>query len=140
MLIGHYESQLDLIKGRTAMPAKFRKIIGRTAILTPGYEGSLMIIPRDSWNRVTKDIVNRPLVAEPAREIDRYLLGNAFEIELDHQGRFILPPVLKKMMVVEKTVVFVGMGNRLEMWGRSAWEKQTAYLNQNIKRISKALV
>jgi len=139
MLIGNYSSKLDLEKGRTALPKKFRQLLGKKIIITAGYEKSLMIISHSSWEKVAGGIVNRPFISGSARETDRFLLGSAFEIELDIQGRFIIPQSLRSHAGLSGDIVFVGVGNRIEVWDYAGWEKHQKYLAENIEKIAKKL-
>ena len=83
MLIGNFQTKLDLKKGRTALPKKFRQLLGKKVIVTSGYENSLMVVSYSSWEKVVGDVVNKPFIHGAARETDRFLLGNAFEVDLD---------------------------------------------------------
>lgn len=139
MLLGSYETRLDLKKGRTALPAKFRQLLGKKIVVTMGNEGALLIVSHAAWKSVVEDIVNRPFISQPAREIDRFLLGNAYEADLDDQGRFIVPSALRGYGQLKEEVVFVGMGNRVELWSKNGWQAQLKYLKQNINQISQKL-
>lgn len=139
MLLGHYLAKLDLKKGRTALPSKFRQLLGKKIIITKGYENTLMIIGLASWEKVVGGIINRPFILGEARETDRFLLGSAFEIDLDHQGRFIIPQNLRSTAQLSEEIIFVGVGNRIEIWNKKSWEKHQQYLDQNIIEITKKL-
>lgn len=139
MLIGNYLIKLDTQKGRTALPKKFRNLLGRKIILTAGLEKTLMIVGQSSWQKVVGDIINKPFISSPARETDRFLLGSAFEVELDDQGRFIIPQALRKYAHLSQNIVFVGVGNRVEIWNKNTWSKHQQYLDKNIERISQQL-
>jgi len=104
-----------------------------------GYEGALLIVDQKSWEKLTADIVNRPFISQPARETDRFLLGNAYELDLDSQGRFVFPLQLREYANLGKKVIFVGMGNRVELWAAEKWQIQVKYLKDNISRISQKL-
>ena len=123
MLIGNYSAKLDLKKGRTALPKKFRLLLGKKVIVTAGYENSLMIVSMDSWEKVAGAIVNKPFISSAARETDRFLLGSAFEVDLDTQGRLIVPPALRSYAKLSSNIVFVGVGNRVEVWDQGAWDE-----------------
>jgi len=139
MLIGNYLTKLDIKKGRTALPKKFRQLLGKKIIITNGYENSLMVISQTSWQKVVGEIVNKPFLSSSARNIDRFLLGSAFEVKLDNQGRFIIPLSLRKYAHLSQDIIFVGIGNRIEIWDKEKWLKQKQYLQKNIKLISEKL-
>ncbi len=139
MLIGNFSSKLDKEKGRTALPKKFRQLLGKKIVVTVGYENSLTIIGASSWQKVVGDIVDRPFISGPVRETHRFLLGSAFEVELDAQGRFIIPPNLRSYAKLSENIVFIGVGNRVEIWDQESWEKHQDYLDENIEKISQKL-
>lgn len=139
MLIGNYLAKFDIKKGRTALPKKFRQLLGRKIIITAGLENTLMIISQNSWEKVVGGIINKPFISGPARETDRFLLGSAFEVELDSQGRFIIPQTLRLYAGLSRDIVFVGVGNRVEIWSQKAWKKHQEYLDKNIERIAQQL-
>lgn len=139
MLLGNYLAKLDLQKGRTSLPSKFRSILGQKIIITLGFENTLMIIGLKSWEKVVGGIVNQPFIAGAARDTDRFLLGSAFEAELDSQGRFIIPPSLRQRTKLTEDIIFVGVGNRIEVWDKDAWEKHQEYLATNIETITQKL-
>lgn len=139
MLLGNFLARLDLKKGRTALPKSFRKLLGEKVIITAGFDNSLMIIGQSNWQKVVGEVINKPFVMSPARQTDRFLLGNAFEIKLDSQGRFIIPPALRSLANLSQDIVFVGMGNRVEVWDQEGWAKQQQYLKENIETIAQKL-
>lgn len=139
MFLGNYTQKLDAKKGRTAIPSRFRKLLGKKAVITQGYEGSLILVSSISWKKVVKGVVNKSFLSGASRQTDRFLLGNAFEIELDKQGRFILPKALKDYAKLGKSIIFVGVGSRIEVWNKTVWQKQQKYLTENIAQISEKL-
>ncbi len=139
MLLGNFLARLDLEKGRTALPKSFRSLLGEKVIVTAGFDNSLMIISQNSWQKVVGEVVNKPFIFSPARETDRFLLGNAFEVKLDGQGRFIIPQALRALANLSEDIVFIGMGNRIEIWDQEAWTKHQQYLKNNIETIAQKL-
>lgn len=139
MLIGNYQSKIDSEKGRTALPKKFRQELGKKIIITAGYENSLMIVSHNSWQKVVGEVINRPFIEGAARETDRFLLGSAFEAALDSQGRFIIPKALRNYAGLSEDIVFVGVGNRVEIWNQEKWQDHQLFLDENIERIAEKL-
>ena len=80
-----------------------------------------MIVSNKDWRQVVGQITNQKLTLEPARATDRFLLGSAFEIDLDSQGRFIIPKYLRDYAQIQTAAVFIGVGNRVELWSESRW-------------------
>lgn len=139
MFIGHFQTNFDNAKGRTAMPAIFRKLIGVKAIITKGYENSLIMVSLQDWQQIAKQVSTGNFLSSMQRQTDRFLLGNAFEVEFDSQGRFIIPLKLREHAKLGKEILFVGVGNRIEVWDRLVWEKNDQYLNENIEKISQQI-
>ena len=138
MLIGHYQTKLST-KGRVALPSTFKKSLGINLIITAGYEKSLMIVSKANWQSVVGNITNQPLSLEPARATDRFLLGSAFNLDLDTQGRFIVPKYLRKYANLLENVVFIGVGNRVELWSQTKWDNYEKYLDKNISQLGEKL-
>ena len=138
MLIGNYKTKAST-KGRVALPSKLKKALGDKLIITAGYEKSLMIIPQNDWEKVVGEITNSKLTLEPARATERFLLGSAFEVELDAQGRFIIPQYLRKYASITKGAVFIGVGNRVELWSSDKWTDYEKYLDKNIEQLGQKL-
>lgn len=138
MLIGHYQAKLSA-KGRVALPSTFKKSLGIKLIITAGYEKSLMIVSESNWQTVVGEITNQRLSLEPARATDRFLLGSAFKLELDAQGRFIVPKYLRTYAEISEDVVFIGVGNRVELWSQAKWSEYEKYLDKNISQLGEQL-
>ena len=138
MLIGHYLTKVGP-KGRLALPAKFKRVMGTKIIVTTGYENTLMIVAFKDWQTVVGQVTNQGLTLGPARATDRFLLGGAFEIELDSQGRFIVPKTLRDYAAISGAAVFVGVGNRVELWAQTKWQAYQKYLKINITKLGESL-
>jgi MraZ protein len=124
VLIGHYFQSLSK-KGRVALPVNFRKHLGSRIILSRWYEGSLAIFQTEWWKKIVEQATQGLSVTAPARDTERFLLGGAYEIELDSQGRFVIPqPAREYAKFVSSEVVFVGLGNRVEIWEKRRWIKR----------------
>lgn len=138
MFIGQYQTKVDP-KGRAALPTKFKRLLGIKAIVTAGYENSLMIVALKDWQAVVGQVTNRGLTLGPARATDRFLLGGAFEIDLDKLGRFLIPRALRDYASITADVVFVGVGNRIELWAENKWREYQKYLKTNISQLGEKL-
>lgn len=134
MLIGNYTQKFNA-KGRTALPVKFRKELGDHLVLLQGYEQCLVLVPAASLNTLMHP--DRPFALSSARETERFLLGNAFEVEIDDQGRFVIPNPLREFgKLMSDEVIFVGLGNRVEVWDPGQWKTYQSYLAENGTKIA----
>ncbi|MBI2007505.1 MAG: division/cell wall cluster transcriptional repressor MraZ [Candidatus Blackburnbacteria bacterium] len=122
MLVGQYIQKLSK-KGRVALPSRFRKEVGERIILSRWYEGSLAIFGPEAWHKVVERVTKDSVLGVPLRVSERFLLGGAFEITLDEQGRFVVPLPLRNYAGMEDEVIFLGLGNRIEVWAKERWEE-----------------
>lgn len=138
MLLGKYRSKVTE-KGRLAFPAKLRGQLGRKVVITQGYEKSLIAVSQSGWHELIEDTGKRPFVFGPARDTTRFLLGGAQVLNLDKQGRFVLPQHLIEYAQVGSEVIFLGLGTYVEIWDVARWEKYQKYLEVNIEDIADRL-
>ncbi len=135
MLIGRYASKVS-VKGRIAVPVKLREELGNSAVIAQGYEKSLLLVNTSKWKELTGFLSGKPLTMGPARDTERFLYGSAFEIELDDQGRMVIPQELRAFAGLTDEAVFLGLGNRVEIWSRAHWTEYEERLAKNIEHIA----
>lgn len=128
MLIGEYIHQLDA-KGRLIMPSKIKVDIGERFILSKGLDGCLFAYSQTEWLKFEDKLKSLPLSDANARNFVRFFLSGATECEIDKQGRFLIPNNLRECAKLEKEVVIIGVGTRLEIWDKVTWQK----IDENIK-------
>ncbi len=121
MLLGLYEAKLT-DKGRLALPKKFRKQLGENVIIARWYETCLVVVGKKEWEELLSKLTGKAeFITRPVRDTDRFILGSAFEVDLDKQGRFVVPRLLKDYAGLRSEVVFLGLGNRVEIWSKKNW-------------------
>ncbi|MHB8255772.1 MAG: division/cell wall cluster transcriptional repressor MraZ [Acidiferrobacterales bacterium] len=129
MLRGLNELNLDS-KGRLAIPTRYRDTLDRHCegrmVVTVDRDRCLLLYPLPDWEEIERKLVKLPSYNEPARRLQRLLIGHATECELDGSGRILLPPPLREFASLEKTVVMIGQGNKFEIWDAAAWNTQRA--------------
>lgn len=135
MLIGRYASKISP-KGRVAIPIKLREELGNSAVIAQGYEKSLLLVNGSKWKELTGFLAGKPLTMGSARDTERFLYGSAFEIELDDQGRTVIPQELRAFAGLATEAVFLGLGNRVEIWSRAHWAEYEERLAKNIEHIA----
>lgn len=121
MLIGEYEHSLDA-KGRLIMPAKIREDIGEKFIVTKGLDGCLFGFSQNEWENFEEKLKTLPLTNKNARDFVRFFLSGAIECEIDKQGRFLIASNLREYATMEKEVVIIGVGTRIEIWNKDKWK------------------
>ena len=123
MFIGEYEHTIDN-KGRVIMPVKLREEIGEKFIVTKGQEGCLFAYSNDEWKNFEEKLKTLPSYTNKnVRDFIRYCLSGAVECELDKQGRFLISANLRKHAMLEKDVVIIGVGTKIEIWDKSMWKR-----------------
>ena len=125
MLIGTYRHSVDA-KKRMRMPSKFKSELGANFVITKGNSGNLFVFSNEQFSALYEKMVSLPLFDEEVQKPIRKFLSSAFEAEEDNQGRVLLPKELVKHAGIEKNMVFVGVGNRVEIWAEEAWDKLDA--------------
>jgi len=128
MFIGEYNHSLDT-KNRIIIPAKFREELGKNFVLTKGLDGCLYVYPKNQWEVLQKKLETLPLTNKNARAFVRFFFSGAHELELDKQGRTLIPQNLLEYGQIQKEIVSIGVSNRIEIWSREKWEE---YNNSNI--------
>ena len=128
MLIGEFEHSLDA-KGRLIMPAKLREAIGDKFVVTKGLDGRLFAFSIEEWSNFEEKLKSLPLSNRNSREFTRFFLSGATECEIDKQGRFLIPTNLRETASLQKEVVIIGVGTRIEIWDKEKWN---SYNDENI--------
>jgi len=138
MLIGQYCTKISP-KGRLAFPKKFREALGDKLVITVGYESSLMAVSAKEWKSLIEATENKPFILDSARDTNRFLLGEASEVDLDEQGRCVLPLYLRDHAKIGEEVIFLGLNKYIEIWDKKSWEEYQKNLNENIGKIANKL-
>lgn len=120
MLIGQYTHIVD-DKRRVSLPAKFRKALGSTVVITHGLDGSLFLFPIKEWEEVMRKLKELSLGSADSRAMNRFLLSGAMDQKIDALGRVLIPEYLAKYAGIEDTATIVGISDRVEMWNPEKW-------------------
>ena len=123
-------------KGRMAMPVRFRELFaaaseGKLVITIDTEESCLMIYPLPEWDIIQAKLEQLPSFNPAARRIQRLLIGHATDVELDGNGRILLPSVLREYAQLEKKAILLGQGKKIELWSESRWNaRRDDYLQE----------
>jgi MraZ protein len=120
MFIGEFSHTLDQ-KGRVALPAKFRDDLKKGAVVTRGLDNCLFVFTKAEWNKLAQKLAALPLAQANSRAFSRLMLAGAMDIEVDKQGRAMLPEYLRQFDGLKKDVVVAGLYSRLEIWDSETW-------------------
>ena len=125
MFMSEYNHTIDT-KGRLIIPAKFREKLGEVFVVSKGMDGCLFVYANDDWNAFEQKLTSLPLINKEARQFARFFLAGAAEVELAKQGRILLPANLREFAGLDKDVVLVGVGSRVEIWSKDKWDAMNA--------------
>ena len=128
MLVGDYIHNLD-IKGRIFMPSKFRDDMSDGFVATKGMERTMAIYSRKEWERIEAAV--RKLPTAEARNFRLVMSSGAAELEIDKQGRFVIPQKLREYANLEGDVAFIGLSDHIEIWTKERWDE---YNKENEKK------
>ena len=138
MFLGEYEHSLDA-KGRMAVPARFRALLGEGAVITRGFDRCLVIYPPDVWRSFAERLDALPVTQAAANTVKRFRFAGATECEFDKQGRVLVPSPLRGYAELSETVVVVGQYSRIEIWDRTRWQEISARAEEESGSIAEQL-
>ena len=121
--MGEYNHSLDS-KGRLIVPSKFRDLLGDEFYVTKGLDPCLVAYTPEKWQEVLDSLEDQlPTNFRNGREMRRYLIGGSAEVEIDKQGRVLIPGNLRQFAHLEKNLVLVGAGDYFEIWDEQAGQQ-----------------
>lgn len=138
MFIGEYNHNLD-DKGRLAIPAKFRVVFKKGAVVTKGLDNCLFLYAPEQFEKIAAKFAALPISQAKARAFTRHMLAGAMEVEFDNQGRITLPEYLRRFSGLKRKVVVAGLYNHLEIWEEAAWNKYKGEAEKNSNAIAEEL-
>ena len=126
MFMGEYNHTIDA-KGRLIVPSKFREALGDTFVVTKGLDGCLFVYDNEEWQAFEEKLRSLPITNKEARQFARFFLAGAAEVEVDKQGRILVPNILREFAQINKEVVLIGVASRIEIWSKERFEGITAF-------------
>lgn len=138
MFIGEYHHSID-DKSRVAIPAKFRDELKRGAVVTKGLDTCLVVYPQAQWQALADKLSSLPISQSNTRAFSRFLLSGAMDVELDKQGRMLLPDYLRQYAKMGRKVIVVGLHTRLEIWDEDQWNAYRAKTEEASIQIAEQL-
>ena len=123
-------------KGRLAVPARHRGTLasnggaateasGSGLVLTVDPSGCLLLYPRVVWEPIQARLMALSSFNAEIRRLQRLLVGHADDVDMDSAGRILVSPALRQYAALDHRVVFVGQGNKFELWDETRWHEQT---------------
>jgi MraZ protein len=138
MLLGEYELRLDH-KGRLAIPARFRGAFRDGLVLSRGFDKCLIAYTVAEWEKVAEKLVALPLTQLKPRRISRFIFSGAFDLELDRQGRVIIPLTLRQYAELNDEAIVVGAYSHLQIWSKKLWTSEKEFMSEHAAEIAEAV-
>ena len=117
-------------KGRVVVPARHRDVLMTVAagrvVLTADPSRCLLLYPLSEWEPIEKKLNGLSDFNSRTRSLKQLMVGYAHDMDMDGAGRILLPPMLRKFAELDKNVVLVGQGNKVELWTEERWEMRVA--------------
>ncbi|MFA4819302.1 MAG: division/cell wall cluster transcriptional repressor MraZ [Patescibacteria group bacterium] len=138
MFLGEYQHSID-DKGRLAIPVKFRSLLKVGAVVTRGVDRCLFVYTRNDWAELAGRIAKLPISQANSRAFARHMLAGAMDLEIDGQGRVLVPDYLRQYAGLKRQIVVAGLYNRLELWDHKAWQEYRRRTEKGSGDIAEAL-
>jgi len=125
LFTGEFECKMDA-KGRLTLPSKVKsklpEVSGNQLVLSLGLEPCLVLYPLVEYRKIYSRIASMNEFNEEFRRLQRNFFRRINEVELDGAGRLLVPKTMSKYARLEKEIILVGMGNRVEIWDTKVYE------------------
>ena len=138
MFLGEYLHLFDS-KNRISIPSKFRKDLGRVAVVTRGLDNCLYLYSRKVWEKEARAYAAEVNGNAARRGLARLFLAGSFEVEVDSTGRVLIPENLKAFASVKEKAIIAGVAERVEIWEEKAWKKYTAEIERDANAFAEKL-
>jgi MraZ protein len=96
--------------------------------VTRGLDNCLFLYTKEEWQKYAEKLAALPLSQQNNRAYARLMLAGAMDVEMDKQGRVVIPEYLRKFAELKRSVVVTGLYNRIELWDEEKWN---LYKNQS---------
>jgi MraZ protein len=123
-------------KNRVSVPAKWRIDLGESVVITSGLDGSLFLFSNDEWQKNAEKLNSFGYLDKDSRAFARYIMTNAFEVEVDSHGRVLIPESLVKSANLLAKIVLAGAFNRVEIWNTEKYSEVMQSLNVNAESLA----
>ena len=138
MFIGEYRHTFDT-KNRISLPAKFRKELGASVIVTRGLDKCLFIYTKSAWKKEAERIAKHSIGSAAGRGLSRLMLAGAAEADVDSAGRILIPDYLRAFAGLSDKGVIAGVSDRVEVWDENAWVAYTKTIERDADAFAEKL-
>ena len=138
MFLGRHSHNLDE-KGRLALPARYRDQLHDGVVITRGFDNCLLVYPMDAWAPLAERVSALSIGDPDVRLLRRMLFAHASDLQLDRQGRILVPAELRAHAGLEREAVVVGMHSFIEIWSPEGWAAQDDLVERDGASIAEKL-
>ncbi len=138
MFLGEHRHALDA-KGRLIFPARMRSALGDKVVIQKGIDPCLYVLPPDEWDRLVARVSTLPTTRPEARRYSRFFFSQAESERIDKQGRLTIPASFREYAGLQRDVVVVGAGARVEIWDATRWDGHRSETEAGVEDLAKDL-
>ena len=141
MFRGRYEYTIDT-KGRISIPSKFKEILSQQyddRLVITNYDHCLVAFPHQEWSLMEEKVKNLPTLSKDARVFFRFFYSSGIDCAIDRQGRLLIPQSLRDYANLQKDVVLVGEGKRIEIFAKERWLEEARKAEENFDKVRDSL-
>lgn len=139
MFTGEFQHSLDA-KGRVIVPSRLRDGLGDNFVITRGLDHCLFVYPMPEWEQIEKKLKRLPFNKKDSRAFNRLFFSGATMVESDKQGRVLIPQYLRDYARIDKELMIIGVGERVEIWSETAWREYFEEADDNYEELAETLV
>jgi len=138
VFLGSHNHNLD-IKGRLAIPARFREELAHGLVLTRGFDKCIALYPMKAWEMLAERINELSIADIDVRQYRRMVFSEAVDVQLDTQGRILIPAALRTFAGIERETVVIGVHASVEIWSPARWTTTSENLDSSSDEIATRL-
>lgn len=138
MFLGRYAHNIDS-KGRLAIPARFRDALGAEIVITRGIDRCLAVYPMETWTPLAEKVSALSISDPDARYFRRMVFAEASYLDVDRQGRILVPVELRRYAEIDREAIVVGVHSYIELWSPGRWEAQAQVMDEEGSSIAERL-
>lgn len=135
---GNHHHSLD-VKNRAFVPAKFKQALSSGFMLTKGFDNCLHGYTFEEWDKLTSRFDPIPFTNSDGRKFKRSFVGNATDVEVDKQMRFLIPQDLREYAHLSKEICFIGMKDYFEIWDSESLRKLNVEYDINAEELAEKM-
>lgn len=141
MFRGRYDHTIDS-KGRISIPSKFREILSlkyADRLVVTNFDHCLIAFPAEEWAILEQKAGSFSLMRKETSSFFRFFYSSAVDCVIDKQGRLLIPQTLRDYASLQKDVVLVGEGKRIEIFAKERWQEEARKAEEDFDKIRDTL-